>query len=136
LKDTAAEGISHLRFRGEAELQTYRRKPQLPNRPDLMSKRRGHKRRIANQTQCGIAPRNKPAEISGALEVSVESGHHVVHSHYECSARVREINEVIVSSEDVEAQFCLDFPYLPANGRLHDVNTFRGSAKVQFARDS
>jgi hypothetical protein len=25
---------------------------------------------------------------------------------------------------------------LPADGRLHNVNTFRGPAKVQFARDS
>jgi hypothetical protein len=136
LKDPATKGISHFRFRGGAELQTHRRKSQIANRADLVPKPSWHERRISNQTQCGIAAGNKPAEFSGALEVSVEPDHHVVHGQNECSARICEINKVIVSSEDVEAQFCLDFPYLPANGRLHNVNTFRGSAKVQFARDS
>lgn len=62
----------------------------------------------------------------GALEVSVESGHHLAHSQDECSTRVREIDQVIVSAENFEAEFRLDFPYLPANGRLDNVNTFRG----------
>jgi hypothetical protein len=74
LKDTTTEGISHFRFRGEAELQTYRRKPQLPNRSNLMPKRRGHKRRIANQARCDIAAGNKAAEIPCACELGEEPG--------------------------------------------------------------
>ena len=79
---------------------------------------------------------NKPAEIPGTLELGVEPGQTAVDGSDKDSSGIREINQVIVSSEDVEAQFRFDFPDLPANGGLHNVNTFRGPAKMQFARDS
>src|SRR5438876_12304154 len=97
LKRTACDGVGHFRFVGHAECQTARRKSQLPNGSNLMPKRRGHKRRVANQARCGIATRNEPAEVPCACELGEEPSQAVFQRKDECTSRVGEVNQVIVS---------------------------------------
>ena len=110
--------------------------PQLPDRPDLLAKSRRHKRRIANQAGCGVAPGDQPAEIPRPGVLGEEPGKTVVQGKDEGTSRIGEIDQVIVSVEDFEAQVRFDFPYLSAERGLHNMNTIRCLAEVQFACDS
>ena len=88
-----------------------------------------HECRVANQKRCGIAPGYESADISGALEIGIESSHYVVRRQYERSSRVRKSYEVMIAAEDLEAQFLLEFPDLPAHGRLRNVKAIRRLAE-------
>jgi hypothetical protein len=95
----------------------------------------GYKCRVADQERCGIAPGYKPADISGPLEIGLESPHDVVRRQDERSSRIGKSHKVMISAEDFEAHFLLEYPDLPTHGRLRNVKAIRRLAKVQFTGD-